>query len=226
MSSNEIHGKKAKPLTQHDKLKRDLTTFVRTHSPTIEWSEIWEQDLPKKWKIAQDLLILPANCFSLSHWHQLESQTGQFWSALATYFRVNRIAQENRVKTDDFRSPNLTLLFGNDPLVVVTNNGVLYSYDITKCMFSWGNITEKLRIADFDCSNEVVVDLFAGIGYFTLVYLVHAKAKRVIACEWNPASAQALRNNLLLNKCQERCQVLEGDNRQVVYILNPWYTYT
>lgn len=29
-------------------------------------------------------------------------------------------------------------------------------------MFSWGNITEKLRIADFDCSNEVVVDLYAG----------------------------------------------------------------
>jgi tRNA G37 N-methylase Trm5 len=30
-------------------------------------------------------------------------------------------------------------------------------------MFSWGNITEKLRIASFDCSNEIVVDLFAGI---------------------------------------------------------------
>ena len=53
-------------------------------------------------------------------------------------------------------------------------------------MFSWGNITEKLRIAQFDCSGETIVDLFAGIGYFTLVYLVHANAKHVIACEWNP----------------------------------------
>lgn len=80
-------------------------------------------------------------------------------------------------------------------------------------MFSWGNITEKLRIAEFDCSNETVVDLFAGIGYFTLVYLVHAKAKQVIACEWNPASCEALDNNLKLNKCEERCQILQGDNR-------------
>ena len=29
-------------------------------------------------------------------------------------------------------------------------------------MFSSGNITEKLRLAKFDCSGEVVVDLYAG----------------------------------------------------------------
>jgi len=30
-------------------------------------------------------------------------------------------------------------------------------------MFSTGNITEKLRIATFDCHQEVVVDLYAGM---------------------------------------------------------------
>ena len=29
-------------------------------------------------------------------------------------------------------------------------------------MFSAGNITEKLRVASFQCSGEVVVDLYAG----------------------------------------------------------------
>ncbi len=29
-------------------------------------------------------------------------------------------------------------------------------------MFSSGNITEKLRVASFDCSGETVVDLYAG----------------------------------------------------------------
>jgi tRNA wybutosine-synthesizing protein 2 len=29
-------------------------------------------------------------------------------------------------------------------------------------MFSKGNITEKLRIAAFDCYNETVVDMYAG----------------------------------------------------------------
>jgi len=41
-----------------------------------------------------------------------------------------------------------------------------------------------------------VVDLFAGIGYFTLPYLVHAGALHVHACEWNPAAVEALKKNL------------------------------
>ena len=31
-------------------------------------------------------------------------------------------------------------------------------------MFSAGNITEKLRVASFDCRGEVVVDLYAGMS--------------------------------------------------------------
>lgn len=64
-----------------------------------------------------------------------------------------------------------------------------------------------------DCSNEVVVDLFAGIGYFTLPYLVHAKAKFVHACEWNPEAVKALERNLVLNKVNDRCKIHQGDNR-------------
>ena len=80
-------------------------------------------------------------------------------------------------------------------------------------MFSIGNITEKLRIAKFDCSQEVVVDLFAGIGYFVLPYLIHARAKHVHACEINPDSVEALKSNLKSNGVEERCTVYLGDNR-------------
>ena len=80
-------------------------------------------------------------------------------------------------------------------------------------MFSIGNITEKLRIADFNCTGETVVDLFAGIGYFVLPYLVHAKAQHVHACEINPDSISALKVNLKINGMEDRCTIYEGDNR-------------
>ena len=90
-----------------------------------------------------------------------------------------------------------------------------YQWDVTKCMFSIGNITEKLRIAKFDCQEEVVVDLYAGIGYFVLPYLIHAKAKHVHACELNPDSIEALKINLKENHVQDRCTVYFGDNKVV-----------
>lgn len=82
-------------------------------------------------------------------------------------------------------------------------------------MFSIGNINEKLRIAKMDCRGETVVDMFTGIGYFTLPYLVHANASHVYAVDWNPDALEALRRNLEVNKVADRCTVLEGDCRKV-----------
>ena len=66
----------------------------------------------------------------------------------------------------------MQILVGNNGWFNHQENGILYSFDATKCMFSWGNPSEKLRMARLDCKNEVVVDLFAGIGYFVLSFLV------------------------------------------------------
>ena len=108
----------------------------------------------------------------------------------------------------------MTLLRGTNSWVKHIDNAIQYQWDITKSMFSAGNITEKLRVANFDCENQVVIDLFAGIGYFTLPYLIHAKAKFVHACEWNPISVQALKLNLDTNKVDpSRYAIYEGDNR-------------
>lgn len=61
---------------------------------------------------------------------------------------------------------------GDDGWVTHQENGIVYSFDATKCMFSSGNLSEKRRMAHLDCRDEIVVDLFAGIGYFTLPFLV------------------------------------------------------
>ena len=63
-------------------------------------------------------------------------------------------------------------------------------------MFSSGNVSEKARIARIDVRGETVLDLYAGIGYWTLPFLVHGRAERVHACEMNPFSIEALRRGL------------------------------
>ncbi|GFS41009.1 tRNA wybutosine-synthesizing protein 2 homolog [Trichonephila inaurata madagascariensis] len=112
-------------------------------------------------------------------------------------------------------SPCVEILRGSDGWVLHIDNKIKYTYDITKCMFSAGNISEKLRIAELSCEGETVVDLYAGIGYFTLPFLIHAKASFVHACEWNPYAVEALSKNLTLNKVKNKCIIYYGDNREV-----------
>ena len=87
------YPKKAKPISTHEKLRTCLQQLYAN-----QWSDHLSNDLPKKWKIsAQNLLILPANCFLLEDW----SKSDLLWHTVATCFKVTRIAIENRVKTKE-----------------------------------------------------------------------------------------------------------------------------
>ncbi|CAH9106433.1 unnamed protein product [Cuscuta epithymum] len=168
--------------------------------------------LPSRWERLGDIVVLPRTCFKDPQWDSIGTE---LWSAVAKSLGARRLARQGRISPSGTRDSNLEMLIGDNGWVHHRENGILYSFDATKCMFSWGNLCEKLRMAHLDCTDEVIVDLFAGIGYFVLPFLVRANAKLVYACEWNPMAIEALRNNLEENLVADRCVVLEGDNRIV-----------
>ncbi|XP_071425468.1 tRNA wybutosine-synthesizing protein 2 homolog isoform X2 [Pithys albifrons albifrons] len=176
------------------------------------WSEELERDVPHAWQRHGDLVLLSEDSFRAALWERLGPA---LWEAVASALGARRVARRGRVLPDGERTPSVTLLLGQDGWVEHVDNGIRYTFDVTKCMFSPGNITEKLRVASLPCSGEVLVDLYAGIGYFTLPFLVHAGAAFVHACEWNVHAVEALRRALVLNGVQDRCRVHHGDSRQL-----------
>ena len=90
---------------------------------------------------------------------------------------------------------------------------------MTRCMFSSGNVNERRRMGEVTQEEEVLVDLYAGIGYYTLPALVHGGASLVHACEWNPEAIEALNWGLESNGVEERCVVHEGDSRVTSQLL-------
>lgn len=103
--------------------------------------------------------------------------------------------------------------------ITVTEHKIRQSFDLTRVMFSRGNVTEKKRFGLLVQPDEYVLDMYAGIGYYTLPALVHGRARHVTACEWNPNAVFALRHNLKANKVDERATVLEGDCRLTLQAL-------
>ena len=69
-----------------------------------------------------------------------------------------------------------------------------------------------------EAENQVVVDLYSGIGYYTMPFLVHAKAAIVHAFEWNINSVASLIVNLAMaGVAKERCVLHYGDNNLAVF---------
>jgi len=102
--------------------------------------------------------------------------------------------------------------------ITVTEQGIRQSFDVTQVMFSRGNITEKIRFGKVLVQpKDVVLDLYAGIGYYTLPALLHGGAAFVYACEWNPTALQALTFNVNDNRVDpSQYVVLSGDCRHLV----------
>ncbi|KAK7195262.1 Met-10+ like-protein/Methyltransferase domain containing protein [Novymonas esmeraldas] len=94
-------------------------------------------------------------------------------------------------------------------------NGVLYSFDVSRVMFSSGNTTERMHFGAVAATGDVVVDMFAGIGYFTLPLAMHGGVAAIHALEKNPDSVDFIRLNAVLNRVDHLIHPVCGDNREV-----------
>ena len=171
------------------------------------------ESLPKKWERLGELILLPYGTFDGTAWNEVKShaELPTLWHQIAESLGGTSLALQAPIANDGYRSPQIELLHGTTE-VRFTDHNVAYAFDAGQVMWSSGNVTERRRIGTLDLTGEVVIDAYAGVGYYTLPMLVHGKAACVHACEWNPASIEGLRTSAALNGVESRLRVHDGDN--------------
>ena len=180
-------------------------------------------NLPKKWELFDDLAIIPNDSVNSLDWRRVlandESLTEKIWQIIAECINVSRIARQAEIAGDKIRSSQVKMIKGDSGEVEFVDNGVKFWLDVTKVMFSSGNVTERHRIGEINMDGEIVIDAFAGIGYYALPMLVRSNAKHVYACEMNPNSIMALTRGAELNHVLDRLTIVEGDNQETLQSL-------
>ena len=150
-----------------------------------------------KYKKIGDILILD------------NGYTGNDFEELSQRHNVKTVMKIDHIQGSK-REPVCKVLYGSETETINKENGCLFKLDLTKVMWSKGNNNERLRIAKLVEDGETVIDMFAGIGYFSIPIGVHADAREVIAIEINPNSYHYLCENIRLNKLDNITPIL-GD---------------
>jgi tRNA wybutosine-synthesizing protein 2 len=162
--------------------------------------------MPRKWELIGDILIMKIP-------EELKSHRAELAKTYSEILGAKTVLEETAGITGVTRKPSLKIIKGESTVTTHTENGIKFKLDTLQLMFSSGNISERLRMAEQNCSGEVIVDMFAGIGYFTLPLAVYTQPEKVYACEINPLAVEYLKTNIDLNGVSNRTDVIPGDCR-------------
>jgi len=111
----------------------------------------------------------------------------------------------------EFRLRKLKHITGEKrTLTLHKENGCVFRVDVARCYFSPRLSTERLVIAGKVASRERVLNMFAGVGPFSILVAKTAGA-RVTSCEINDFACDLHEENDRLNKVQDKIRVVRGD---------------
>ncbi len=111
----------------------------------------------------------------------------------------------------DFRLRKLSHLAGERrTLTLHRENGCLFKVDIMKCYYSPRLSTERLRISEMVDPAENVLNMFAGVGPFSITIAKKRRAQ-VTSCELNEDAYRLHLENNALNKVEDRVTTICAD---------------
>ncbi|MBS3816658.1 MAG: class I SAM-dependent methyltransferase family protein [Candidatus Thermoplasmatota archaeon] len=164
-----------------------------------------KEKLPDRWEMIGEVLLIELP-------QELLKEKERIGEAYAEVLGAKTVLLQGDIKGER-REPEVEKIYGDETETIHVENEVMYKIDTSKLMFSSGNIDERIRMAHLGKEGETVVDMFAGIGYFTLPISVHNDPKKVYSLEINPTAYDYLKENIGLNGVEDKVEAWHGDNR-------------
>ena len=136
---------------------------------------------------------------------------------LNVHKNVKTVLAQTSPVSGDFRLRKLEHVAGeNKTLTVHRESGCQFSVDVAKCYFSPRLFFERMRIAKLVMEGEAVVNMFAGVGCFSIVIARHSKAQKVYSIDVNPAAYQFMQENIRINSIFGKVVPILGDAKDII----------
>jgi len=116
----------------------------------------------------------------------------------------------------DFRTRSLELVAGeNRTETEYKEYGCRFTVDVEKAFFSPRLSTERERIANLVQNGDIVVNMFGGIGMFSIMAAKNKKCT-VYNIDINPIASKLCEKNITLNKLDGKVISINGDAIQII----------
>ena len=187
--------------------RRPSLSFEEVKKTLGDRLDIDTESLRGGWEKIGDILIveLPA---------ALEGKKLEIGKELLKLFPKSKSVVNRRAIEGTHREPEIEVIAGGETETIHKENYCIFKIDVSKVMFSAGNVSERQRMAAISNNTETVLDMFSGIGQFSIPLAKHSRPRKVYAIEKSPVTFEFLKENVRLNRLGNVEPIL-GDCREV-----------
>ena len=137
---------------------------------------------------------------------------------MAVNRNVKTVLLQTTPVSGDLRIRNLVYVAGeNTTRTIHKEFGCLFYVDLAKCYFSPRLSYERMRIAKMVEPNEKIVNMFAGVGCFSIVVAKHSKPSRVFSIDLNEIAFDIMQENIRMNRVYDKVFPFLGDSREIIH---------
>lgn len=166
--------------------------------------------LPSSYDIIGDLILVDL-C------EELKDHVYEIGEALMRIHPKVRAVLAKGGTVGDYRIRSIKVIAGSgDTETIHKEHGCIYKLDLRKVFFNPRLSGERLRITQQISPGEKVLDMFAGVGPFSILIAKTQPSAKIVAIEINPDAYKYLLENLKLNNVADRVMPILGDARKVL----------
>lgn len=138
-------------------------------------------------------------------------------AVLKAHKRVGSVLAKSGAVEGVYRLREFEVIAGAEKTATIhREHGCIYHVDLTKVYFSPRLSHEHNRVALKVKEGETVIDMFAGVGPFSILIAKNNENVKVYAIDINPDAVELLKRNIAANRVEKKVMPILGDVRQVV----------
>lgn len=128
--------------------------------------------------------------------------------------RLRLVVRKAEQTKGEFRTRNVEIIAGVGNTETIHHEcDCRFKLDVNLVYFNPRLSNEHMRVARESGEGEVVVDMFSGVGPYSILIAKTRPFVKIFAVEWNPVALQYLKENVMVNKVAERVSCNYGDVR-------------
>jgi tRNA (guanine37-N1)-methyltransferase len=131
--------------------------------------------------------------------------------------KVKSVFLQTSAVQGDFRVRQLKFLAGENHTITIHNeHHCRFRVDVEKCYLSPRLLLEHERIPSLVANGEVVVNMFSGVGCFSILIAKKAVGSKVYSIDINPTAYGCMQENVRINRVINNVVPMLGDSKEII----------